>query len=306
MQQYAWISLTLSNIFKGYSIYSFMRPRSFEFYNPKTLSEAVEILYSREESKLLAGGQSLIPMMKLRIFSPEELISITGIKELQPYIKQDGDLIKIGSTTTHDMLGQSDLLRKVAPVLSEAASEIADQQIRNRGTIGGNIAHGDPSTNLSAALLVLDADIEVVGKKGKRVIPIKEFFIDLFTTALEHDEIITEISFKTPKGTKQKFMKIAKSDTAFPMAFVAVSLKTSNNKVEEARLALGVAGPVPMRAIEAEDFLRGKKLEKETNRKAAQIASENLEPPADVHASAEYRKQLLKVLVQRSLDSLME
>jgi carbon-monoxide dehydrogenase medium subunit len=283
-----------------------MRPRSFEFYSPTTLSEAVEILSSNEESKLLAGGQSLIPMMKLRIFSPEELISLSRVKELSPYIKQEGDVIKIGSSTTHDMLGQSDLLKKVAPVLSEAASEIADQQIRNRGTIGGNIAHGDPSTNLSAALLVLDAEIEVIGKKGKRVIPINDFFLDLFTTALEHDEIITEIRFKNPKGTKQKFMKIAKSDTAFPMAFVAVSLITSGNKVDQARVALGVAGPVPMRSVEAENFLKGKKLEEETNRKAAIIATENLDPPADVHASVEYRKQLLKVLLQRSLDSLME
>lgn len=283
-----------------------MRPRSFEFYSPTTLSEAVEILSSNEESKLLAGGQSLIPMMKLRIFSPEELISLSRVKELNPYIKQEGDVIKIGSSTTHDMLGQSDLLKKVAPVLSEAASEIADQQIRNRGTIGGNIAHGDPSTNLSAALLVLDAEIEVIGKKGKRVIPINDFFLDLFTTALEHDEIITEIRFKNPKGTKQKFMKIAKSDTAFPMAFVAVSLITSGNKVDQARVALGVAGPVPMRSVEAENFLKGKKLEEETNRKAAIIATENLDPPADVHASVEYRKQLLKVLLQRSLDSLME
>jgi carbon-monoxide dehydrogenase medium subunit len=283
-----------------------MRPRSFEFYSPKTLSEAVEILSSREDSKLLAGGQSLIPMMKLRIFSPEELVSLSGVKELKPYIKQEGDVIKIGSSTTHDMLGQSDLLRKIAPVLSEAASEIADQQIRNRGTIGGNIAHGDPSTNLSAALLVLDAEVEVVGKNGKRAIPINDFFLDLFTTALEHDEIITEIRFRSPKGTRQKFMKIAKSDTAFPMAFAAVKLKMGGDKVEEARVALGVAGPVPMRSIEAEDFLKGKKLEKETTRKAAQIATENLEPPADVHASVEYRKQLLKVLVQRSLDSLME
>lgn len=298
--------LGISNIFKVLSIYIDMRPRSFEYYNPKTISEAVEILSKKGESKLLAGGQSLIPMMKLRIFSPEELISVSEIKELEPYIKQEGQFIKIGSVTTHDMLGQSELLKEIAPVLSEAASEIADQQIRNRGTIGGNIAHGDPSTNLSAALLVLDAEVEVVGKNGKRIIPINEFFVDLFTTALEHDEIITEIKFRPIKGSRQKFMKIAKSDTAFPMAFVAVNLLKSENKIKDARIALGVAGPVPMRSLEAETFLKGKELNRDNSLKASEIAIENLEPPADVHASAEYRKQLLKVLVKRSLDSLME
>lgn len=281
-----------------------MRPRPFLLHRPKTLKEASELLYSHEDAKPLAGGQSLIPMMKLRIFSPEEIVLISHLQELQPGVKEEGNSIVINSMTSHDMVHHNELIVKYLPVLSQAAGAIADQQIRNRGTIGGNIAHGDPSTNMSAALLALGAKVVAHGKDGVREIPIDEFFIDLFTTALEPGEIITSFKVNKPTNSKQKFMKITRSDTAFPLAFVAVNLQVSGGVVSSARFGLGVAGPMPIRALEAEEYLKGKKLDEATIAETAEIATKDLEPPGDVHASPEYRKNLLKVLMKRCLSSL--
>lgn len=281
-----------------------MRPRPFLLHRPKTLKEASELLYSHEDAKPLAGGQSLIPMMKLRIFSPEEIVLIGHLQELQPGVKEEGNSIVINSMTTHDMVHHNEIIVKHLPVLSQAAGAIADQQIRNRGTIGGNIAHGDPSTNMSAALLALGAKVVAHGKDGVREIPIDEFFIDLFTTALEPGEIITAFKVEKPVNSRQKFMKITRSDTAFPLAFVAVNVQVSGDVVSSARFGLGVAGPMPIRAVEAEEFIKGKKLDLATIEEAAEIATKDLDPPGDVHASPEYRKNLLKVLMKRCLSSL--
>ncbi len=281
-----------------------MRPRPFLLHRPKTLKEAAELLYSHEDAKPLAGGQSLIPMMKLRIFSPEEIVMIGHLPEMQPGVKQEGNTILINSMTTHDMVHHNELIVKHLPVLSEAAGAIADQQIRNRGTIGGNIAHGDPSTNLSAALLVLDAKVLVTGKDGNREIPIDKFFLDLFETALEHGEIITGFKIEIPQNSRQKFKKITRSDTAFPLAFVAVNLKVEGNVVKDARVGLGVAAPMPIRSFEAEEYLKGKTLTEETIAAAAEAGTKDLDPPGDVHASPEYRKNLLNVLLKRCLTSL--
>lgn len=283
-----------------------MRPRPFMLHRPKTLKEASELLYSHEDAKPLAGGQSLIPMMKLRIFSPEEIVLIGHLPEMQPGVRQEGNTIVINSMTTHDMVHHDELISEHLPALSEAAAAIADQQIRNRGTIGGNIAHGDPSTNLSAALLALDAKVVVNGKDGQREIPINEFFLDLFTTALEHDEIITGFKVDIPKNSKQKFMKITRSDTAFPLAFVAVNVQIADGVVKDAKFGLGVAAPTPIRAKEAEDYIKNKPLNQENILKAAEIATKDLEPPGDVHASPEYRKNLLNVLMKRCLNSIIE
>lgn len=281
-----------------------MRPRPFLLHRPKTLKEASELLYSHEDAKPLAGGQSLIPMMKLRIFSPEEIVMIGQLPELQPGVREEGNSIYINSMTTHDMVHHNEIITSNIPVLSQAAGAIADQQIRNRGTIGGNIAHGDPSTNLSAALLSLNAKILVNGTEGVRELPIDDFFLDLFTTALEPGEVITGFKIDKPKGTKQKFMKITRSDTAFPLAFVAVNVQVAEGAVSSARFGLGVAGPMPIRAVEAEEYIKGKNLDQETILKTAEIATKDLEPPGDVHASPEYRKNLLNVLMKRSLTSL--
>lgn len=282
-----------------------MRPRPFLLHRPTTLKEASELLYSHEDAKPLAGGQSLIPMMKLRIFSPEEIVMIGQLKELQPGIREEGNSILINSMTTHDMVHHSDVIISHIPVLSEAAGAIADQQIRNRGTIGGNIAHGDPSTNLSAALLALNAKIVVNGTEGSRELPVDDFFLDLFTTALEPGEIITGFRIEKPTNSRQKFMKITRSDTAFPLAFVALNLNMADGAVGNARIGLGVAAPTPIRAVEAENYIRNKSLDKETILKTAEAATKDLEPPGDVHASPEYRKNLLNVLMKRSLESVM-
>lgn len=295
----------IRKIFKGEIVILYaMRPRPFSLYRPQSLKEASEILYSHEDAKALAGGQSLIPMMKLRIYSPKEIVMISHLPELRANIWEEGDTIFIKSMTTHDMVHRSGLLRSSLPLLSEAAGTIADQQIRNRGTIGGNVAHADPATNLSSALLALNATVLVSGPKGEREIPIDGFFVDAFTTALEPGEIITGFKIEKQRNSRQKFMKIARSDTTWPMALVAVNLKMSEGFVEDARIALGVAAPTPIRAVKAEKYLVKKVLDDETILKAAELATEDLRPPGDVHASPEYRKHLLKVLVKRSLSSL--
>ncbi len=283
-----------------------MRPRPFSLHRPETLKEASEFLSSHEDAKPLAGGQSLIPMMKLRIFSPEELVYIGHLPEMQPGVKQEGDNILINSMTTHDMVHHNETIRKHLPVLSEAAGAIADQQIRNRGTIGGNVAHGDPSTNLSAALLALNATVLASGKDRKREIPIDEFFVDLFLTALEPGEIITGFRVPLPKNSRQKFMKFTRSDTAFPLAFVAANLQLEGGAVKAARLGLGVAAATPIRAPAAEEYLKGKRLNDDVILEASEIATRDLDPPGDVHASPEYRKNLLKVLTKRCLKSISE
>lgn len=283
-----------------------MRTRSFALYKPKTLMEACELLYNHEDAKPLAGGQSLIPMMKLRVFSPEEIVMISHLDEIQPGIKEEGNSIFINSMTTHDMISNNELVRKYLPVLSQAAGAIADQQIRNRGTIGGNVAHSDSSTNMPAALLVLNAKVLVQGKDDVREISIDDFFLDMFTTALERGEIITGFRIEKPVNSKQKFMKIAKSDTAFPLAFVAANIQESTGVVSNARFGLGVAGPMPLRAVNAEEYIKGKKLNEKTINETAEIATKDLDPPGDVHASPEYRKNLLKVLMKRCLSSLKE
>ena len=281
-----------------------MRPKSFEYHRPETLKEASEILYSNEDAKALAGGQSLIPLMKLRIYSPEHIVSLSRIKEINQKISLSKDSLEIGAMATHDMLATTDSVRNNFPLLSTAAAKIADQQIRNLGTIGGNIAHGDPSANLASALLSADTEVLVYGQDGKKAIPINDFFQDLFTTSLEPGDIVTGFRISLKPGYRQSFLKISKSDTAFPIAFVASNLKVESRFVEDARISLGVAGPTPIRAEKAEKFLVKKELNPENISKAAKLAVDGTEPPDDIHASTEYRRHLLEVLVKRTLEEI--
>ncbi|BBD72062.1 carbon-monoxide dehydrogenase medium subunit [Sulfodiicoccus acidiphilus] len=268
----------------------------------------MEILSKDEDSKAMAGGQSLLPMMKLRIIGPSTIVSLSKVAELKPHVTVSGETVKIGALTTHDAVNRSPDLKRYAPLLSEAAGHIADQQIRNRGTIGGNISHGDPACNMATALTALDATVHVTGPEGKRTIPIRDFFVDTLVTSLRQGEVVTDVEVPVARpGTKQKFVKISKTATSWPMAMVGVSVELSpERKVERVSIALGVAANTPVRATKAEEYLIGKVLTEEVVKVAGDVATDGLTPPSDLHASSEYRRQLLRVLVRRALSTVGE
>lgn len=282
-----------------------MRPASFVVFRPSTLREALEFLRENDDAKVLAGGQSLIPMMKLRIFSPPKLISLARVHELQPSIADVGGYVTIGALTTYEDISTSSVVKEKLPALAKAASEIADQQIRNRGTIGGNVCHGDSAANLGVTLLALNATLVIEGSRGTRKAAIDGFHQGPFSVALEHDEVLRAVEIPYSPASKQTFMKISKTATTWPMASVAVNLSTSaSGAVESARIALGVAAPTAIRAQKAEEYLRGKNLSHEVALRAGELATQDLNPPSDIHAPSEYRLQLLRVLVTRSLESI--
>lgn len=281
-----------------------MRPASFAVFRPLSLKEAVEALSENDDAKVLAGGQSLIPMMKLRVFSPPKLVSLQKVKEIQPKISDAGGYISINALTTYEDIANDNLVRHRLPALAKAAGEIADQQIRNRGTIGGNVCHGDSAANLGVTLLALGATIVIEGAKGERKASVDGFHTGPFSVALEHDEVVKRFEVPYDNSSKQTFTKISKTATTWPMASVAVNISVSGATVTKARIALGVAGPTALRASQAEVYLEGKSLNAEVAAKAAELAVEGLNPPSDIHADSEYRAHLLKVLTRRSLESL--
>jgi len=283
-----------------------MRPAQFFYYAPRTIQEAINILHEREDSRILAGGQSLIPLMKLRIVSPSNIVDMKRIQELSPSIIDTGEHIQISALTTHDTIANSSMVKSYFPLLSEAASKIADQQIRNRGTIGGNVALGDPSTNNSVALLALDARIVAQDISGNREIPITKFFIDHYTTELKNDELLEKILIpKYNMDYKQVFIKIAKSSITWPLAMVGVAAKLSEKFVDDIRISLGAAANIPIRAYNTENFLKGKELNDENILKSLEILEKEIRPFSDVHASKEYRTHLIKVLFKRALMRLV-
>jgi len=281
-----------------------MRPASFSVFRPLSLKEAVGVLSENDDAKVLAGGQSLIPMMKLRVFSPPKLVSLQRVKEIQPKISDEGGYISINSLTTYEDIAHNDDIRQKLPALAKAAGEVADQQIRNRGTIGGNVCHGDSAANLGVTLLALGATLVIEGVRGERKAGIDGFHTGPFSVALEHDEVVKRFEVPYDNSSKQTFMKISKTATTWPMASVAVNISVSGSTVAKARIALGVAGPTVLRAHRAEAYLEGKSLSADVVAKAAELAVDGLNPPSDIHADSEYRAHLLKVLTRRSLESL--
>ncbi len=276
-------------------------PASFDYYEATSLEEAIRMRKENEDAKVIAGGQSLLPMMKLRLLRPSVLIDIGKIQGLR-YIKEEEGYIAIGAITTHDEIANSKLIQSRCPLLSEAASRIADQQIRNRGTIGGSISHADPAADYLPTLLALDAEIVIKGSESERVLPAKDFFIDVFTTALEEGELVREVRvpFIEP-GVGYAFMKFIKKEQEFAMVNVAILLSLEGDVVKEVRIGLGAVAPKPIRAEKTESMLKGKKISKELIEEASKCADEGTGPPSDVHGSSEYRKHLVKVMTKRGL-----
>ncbi|HZU32242.1 MAG TPA: xanthine dehydrogenase family protein subunit M [Candidatus Angelobacter sp.] len=285
-----------------------MIPPAFEYLRPKTLREAVSMLQQHgDDAKILSGGQSLIPMMKLRLARPSHLIDINRVTGLS-YIKEDGGFLKIGGLTRESELESSDLIRKKYPLLMDTATVIADPQVRNMATVGGNLAHGDPANDHPATMMALGAQIVATGAKGERVILIDDFFVTLFTTALQHDEILTEIRVPVPPPKSSgAYFKLERKVGDFATAAVAVQLTLdAGGAVQNIGIALTNAGATPIRAKAAEDALRGKKPDAALIAQAAQLAMDAAQPSADLRGPVEYKKGLVKEFTKRALARALE
>ncbi len=278
-----------------------MYPRSFHYHRAGSLKEAIAMLGQLGEgAKLLAGGQSLIPLLKLRFASPEHLVDLNFISGTS-FIKEDGGVLRFGAMTRHAEIDHSPLAKKI-PVLHDCAAGIADVQIRNRGTIGGSLAEADPSGDWANALITLDTTVHCLGPKGARKVALKDFIQDAYTTALAHDELVTEVEVKVPpKGSGGAYLAFKRTAPVYPTASVAAQLTVEGDVCTEAAIALGCVGLTAIRAGEAEAALRGKSLNDKTIAAAAEAARAAADPHPDMRGSAEYKRELVAALVKRAI-----
>ena len=275
---------------------------AFEYSRAASLDDALAKLKAgKGDAKLVAGGHSLIPLMKLRLSEPKTLIDIARIPGLAGIREKDGR-IEIGAATVHHDVATSALLRERCPVLAEAAGEIGDPQVRNRGTMGGSLAHADPSADYPAVMLALDADIHVKGSGGARVVKARDFFQDLFTVDLKPDEIITAAQFAPVRSAA--YAKLHQKASHYAIVGVAVALDVKDGKIASARVGLTGAGPSAVRMSNVEQALAGKAPSKETFEAAAKLAGADLASVnADIHASEEYRRAMIPVFTRRALEA---
>ena len=282
-----------------------MRP--FKFLEPKTLDEACTLLLKyKEDARLIAGGQSLVPMLRHRLISPQYLINLKGIAELE-YIKETADGLRIGALTTQREVETSDIVRKRFPILSEAERSVAALQIRNWGTIGGSLAEADPVGDPAPALMALGARIKATSTRGQREIPLDDFFVDYLENALEADEILTEIIISYPApGTGGCYLKEVEraGDTGIASVAVVVNLD-KKDKVKEARIALGCQATTPIRAKQAEGAAVGKGSDDNMEEVAEAVARE-ANPAADVLGSVEYKLAVAQVITQQALKTAID
>ena len=285
-----------------------MIPPAFEYLRPNTIPEAIAFLQQYgEDAKILSGGQSLIPMMKLRIARPAYLIDINHISGLS-YIKEEGGFLKIGGLTREAELESSPLVRSKYPILLDTAHVIADPQVRNLATVAGNLAHGDPANDHPATMIALGAQVVATGSAGERVIPIEKFFLSLFTTALQPGEILTEIRVPMPPvRSGGAYFKLERKVGDFATAAVAAQVTLdASGTVQKVGIALTNVGPTPIKAKKAEDFLRGKKLDEANIRQAGQLAADEAQPSSDLRGPAAYKTGLVKELAKRALSKAAE
>ena len=280
-----------------------MIPASFEYESPRTLGEALSLLASRADAKLLAGGHSLLPAMKLRVAAPATLIDLGRISGLS-YIRNAGDKIAIGAMTTHAEIAGCDLLTAASPLLAETAGHIGDVQVRNRGTIGGSLAHADPAADYPAAILALNAEMVAMSDRGERVIAAKNFFTGLMTTALRPHEILTEIRIPKTSGAGTAYKKFHHPASGFAVVGVAAVVKLRGGNIESAAVGITGVGVNAYRASAVEAALRGKPLSAIAH--AAGKAAGKGETLSDTYASAEYRRHLAQVFTRRALQAAAE
>ncbi len=279
-----------------------MIPAAFEYFAPQSVKEAIGLLEKHgDDAKLLAGGHSLLPIMKLRLAQPKVIVDIGRIGGLDG-IKADGQKIAIGALVTHDAVEHNALLKEKCPLLPEAAAVIGDMQVRNRGTIGGSLAHADPAADYPAAMLALDSEVVATGPKGTRTIPGGQFFVEMLTTALQPNEIITEVRVPAlARGTGAAYLKHAHPASGYAVVGVAALVTVSGGKCERAAIGItGVAGKA-YRATAVEKALAGQALDEATVAKAAAHAADGVDAQGDLYASAQFRAHLATVYTKRAV-----
>ncbi len=283
-----------------------MIPGAFEYYAPRTLSDAVRFLADhRDDVKILSGGQSLLPLMKMRLSKPAFVVDIGRIPGLDT-IQQEGDDLVVGALVTHEQIEHSDLLKLKCPLLPQTATTIADVQVRNRGTIGGSVAHADPAGDWPATVMALDAEIKIVGPNGERWIKCDEFFLGLLMSVLEPDEIVTAIKVPVTGADKTAYLKAAPRSSGFAVVGVAVRLALdSAGTCSGATVGITGVTDKAYRADRVEQILTGKKLEAAVIQQAAAQACRNIEVIEDINGSSEYRKHLTEVYVARTIETAL-
>jgi carbon-monoxide dehydrogenase medium subunit len=284
-----------------------MYPASFEYLAPRGVNEAIALLQRYgEDAKLLAGGQSLVPMMKLRVARPKYLIDLNRISNLNAIVEERGRIL-IGAMTRHVEIEESPVIREKLPILGEAARQIADTQVRNRGTLGGSLAEADPSGDWGPVALALKAEMKCVGPKGERRIAANNFFTFAYTSALDSHEILTEIIFPVPgPESRGVYVKLEAVAGAFATVSAAVQMAVDKNGTCQT-IGIGVTGrgSVPQQAISVEDLLRGKRITPELIDEAGRLIQEGAEPIEDMRGSAHYKKKALSAILRRALHEVV-
>lgn len=282
-----------------------MITNNFEYFAPTTIEEALKLIDQYgDDCKILSGGHSLIPVLKLRLAAPAVIVDIGRIKELKQF-RIDGKTIRIGAGATHADLVKSADLKKHCPLICETAAQIGDQQVRNRGTIGGSLAHADPAADWPAAILALNAEIVARSSKGERVIKASDFFVDVMTSALQANEIVTEVRIPVPAQPQAAvYLKVPQPASGYAIVGVAAQLKLKDGKCEEVGIGITGLAPKAYRAKSTEDALRGNVLN-ETNvgAAAAKADADAADAMEDLHASGEYRRHLARVYAGRAVQA---
>jgi carbon-monoxide dehydrogenase medium subunit len=281
-----------------------MFPAAFEYRAPATLDEALGLLAEAgDDAKVMAGGQSLIPLLKLRLAAPSMVVDIGRIGGLAGVVA-DAEMVRIGARTRHVDVERSDALRRALPIMTAAAPQISDPLVRNLGTVGGSVCHADPAGDWGAVMLALDAELVARSRQGERTIPAAQFFQGPFTTALRPDEVLTEIRIRAPsRRSGGAYLKLERKIGDFATVGVAVQVEMNNGHVERAGIGLTSVGPQNMKANAAEQVLRGQEPTDMAMAQAARLAAEAAEPKSDIRGSAAYKKDMVRVFVQRGLKS---
>ena len=284
-----------------------MIPGSFEYFAPRSLPDAVKFLSAhKDDVKILSGGQSLLPLMKMRLSKPAYVVDIGCIPDLDQITEERNNLI-LGALVTHVQIENSDLLKHKCPLLPQTATTIADVQVRNRGTIGGSIAHADPAGDWPATIMALDAEIKIFGPSGERWVKCSDFFLGLLMSVLEPDEIVTAVKVPMTGNDKTAYLKAAPRSSGFAVVGVAARLALGSGGICNS-IAIGITGVTDKayRAERVEQILTGKKLEASLIEQAAAEATHNLEVIEDINGSAEYRKHLTQVYVVRAIEAALQ
>jgi carbon-monoxide dehydrogenase medium subunit len=283
-----------------------MIPAAFDYVAPTSVDEAVstlsELTSSGKDVKVLAGGQSLLPVLRLRLAAPEVVVDLGRIDELRG-VREDGDALAIGAMTTHDTMTRDPLVRQHALLLALAAETVADPQVRHRGTFGGSLAHADPAGDMPAPALALGASMVIAGPSGRRTVAAADFFSDLFTTAIDEGELLVEVRVPKHTGWGAAYEKFNRVAQAWSIVGVAAAVRVQGGSIAEARVALTNMGSVPVRASAVEQALVGQPATADAIRAAAASAADGTTPPVDANADADYRRHLAGVLTRRALEA---